>query len=110
MTISDHNSADWHVLSGKSVPQSLEVEFGEAFRQFFAGSPDAAILAFANGTIAVINSAAETLFGYSTQELSGCPVDALRSERRRGDDNDRRAENLAARQVRPTGFTATFHG
>lgn len=49
----------------------------ERFRMVLRGWPYAMILIGNNGTIALVNSQAEMLFGYSRQELVGEPVDKL---------------------------------
>ncbi len=49
----------------------------ELYRSLFAAYPDALLLVGADGTIVLANPAASRLLGYSIEELTGLPVDAL---------------------------------
>lgn len=49
----------------------------EIFRALFDAAPDGIVVVDASGTIVLANPSAEQLFGYSTDELIGCPVDRL---------------------------------
>ena len=49
----------------------------ERFRLLVESAPDAMIVADGKGQIVVVNARAETLFGYSREELLGQPVELL---------------------------------
>jgi len=49
----------------------------ERFHTLFQAAPDAMLLTNAHGTITLVNSQAERMFGYSRAELVGQPVDTL---------------------------------
>ena len=49
----------------------------DVYRSLFSAYPDALIVAGADGAIVLANPMAAALFGYSTEELVGLPVDAL---------------------------------
>ncbi|HET9793771.1 MAG TPA: PAS domain S-box protein [Thermoanaerobaculia bacterium] len=53
----------------------------EWFRRVFDASPSAMVLVDREGTIRLVNSRAESLFGYSLGELVGRPVEALVPDR-----------------------------
>ena len=53
------------------------------FRGIFEEAPDAFFVVDANGLIYLVNRQAESLFGYSRQEIVGKPVDMLVSDRAR---------------------------
>jgi len=55
------------------------------FVHLFESTPDASILLDNQGSIIAINLAAETLFGYSRQEIAGQPVEILIPEKRRAE-------------------------
>ena len=53
----------------------------EFFRAAFEAAPAGMVLIDADGAIVLLNSATETLFGYSREELRGQPVELLVPER-----------------------------
>ncbi len=53
----------------------------ERFRGLLESAPDAVVIADDGGRIAMINSQAEELFGYSREELLGEPIETLLPER-----------------------------
>ena len=61
------------------APAALPAGLDEhtVFRSLFAAYPDALLLVDANGVIALANSQAAQLLGYSVHELAGLAVDAL---------------------------------
>ena len=58
-------------------PLPSEIDEHSVFRTLFAAYPDALIVADARGAIVLANPAAESLLGYTHDELVGLSVDAL---------------------------------
>lgn len=75
----------------------------ERFRVAVEASPSALIMVDGAGTIAMVNSLTERLFGYSRKELLGQPVDMLVPERFRRNEPSLRSEFLAPLHARPMG-------
>jgi PAS domain S-box-containing protein len=73
------------------------------FRSIFAAYPDAMLLVDGAGTIMIANPAAETLLGYSADELAGMSVDQLVPARRRPAHAAHREAYGRSPQARPMG-------
>ncbi|REF37556.1 PAS domain S-box protein [Thermasporomyces composti] len=77
-----------------------ELSLTEArFRRLFEAFPDATVLVDTDGTIQLVNAAAEQLFGYAREDLVGQEVDVLLPEHpvtiyRREADDTRGAQDL----------------
>jgi protein-histidine pros-kinase len=82
----------------------------ESLRALFDASPYAMVLVDAEGRIAVVNSFADRLFGYSRNELDGQPVEILLPEDERGHHVDRRNEFLHSPQPRQMGSRLELFG
>jgi PAS domain S-box-containing protein len=76
---------------------------GTVFRSIFGAYPDAMLLVDAAGQIALSNPAAETLLGYSADELSGMNVDALVPDAVRKRHASYRESYAGAPRARPMG-------
>jgi PAS domain S-box-containing protein len=76
---------------------------GTVFRTIFGAYPDAMLLVDAAGQIALSNPAAETLLGYSADELSGMNVDALVPDAVRQRHASYRESYAGAPRARPMG-------
>ncbi|MER5869348.1 PAS domain S-box protein [Streptomyces sp. NPDC002044] len=82
----------------------------EPFRALLEAAPDAMVIVDDAGAIRLVNAQAETLFGYSRQELLGRPIDILVPERFREHHPHHRTGYAASRQVRPMGAGLELYG
>ncbi len=70
--------------------------------------PGAMLIVDADGAIVALNSLAETLFGYTSGELVGAPVEKLMPEAARGGHAAHRAGFMDAAEMRPMGSCLEF--
>ncbi len=80
------------------------------FRQAVESAPYAIVMVNDSGTIEMINSQTETLFGYSRHELIGQPVEMLVPERFRKAHSGLRQSYLAAPESRTMGAGRNLYG
>lgn len=73
----------------------------ERYRELFESGPDAMIVVNDEGVIQLGNPECERLFGYSSEELVGSPVEMLMPERLRNRHREQRAGFFPAPGVRP---------
>lgn len=94
------------------MDNSTSVHFGTAavFQDLFVSSPDAVIVAAADGRILEANPRVEQLFGYSREELIGQPVESLVPERFRPGHPALRQNYQAAPKVRQMGVGPELYG
>src|SRR5215510_15159966 len=59
-----------------TLPPTLS-DFTPSFRGIFDTTPDGMILMNCQGKIVLVNKQTEQLFGYTGQELQGCPIEVL---------------------------------
>src|SRR4051812_26540600 len=69
-----------HARGKPSVEQALE-KSDERFRRVVESAPNAMVMIGATGTIEMVNTQAELVFGYPRAELLGHPVEMLVPER-----------------------------
>jgi protein-histidine pros-kinase len=73
-------------------------------------APDAMVIVNQQGTIVLVNSQTEHLFGYQRQELLGQHVEILVPEPSRGRHTGHRAHYVSDPRVRPMGAGLELHG
>src|SRR6185369_14098761 len=83
---------------------------GERFRRLVESAPDAIVVVDAQGSIVMVNSQAEALFGYPREEMLGQGVELLVPDALRGRHVGHRDGFLARPSVRPMGIGADLSG
>lgn len=84
------------VHEGAVLEQASNLEhLLDAYRGLIESVPDALVVVDARAAIARVNTQAETMFGYSREELGGKPVDVLVPERLRSGFAELRAHQLS---------------
>jgi PAS domain S-box-containing protein len=82
----------------------------QKFRGLLESAPDAIVIVDTAGTIVLVNSQAERLFGYPRAELLGQSVDVLVPERYRGTHGLHRTKFVADPNLRPMGAGLALSG
>jgi PAS domain S-box-containing protein len=90
-------------VSGSRRPASKLQESGTTFEQLLEFVPDAIVGVGRHGRIDLVNRQAETLFGYTREELLGEPVEILVPQRFRRVHPHHRAGYFAEPRRRPMG-------
>ncbi len=81
----------------------LQVQSYLRFRDLLEAAPDAIFEVEQDGTIILLNAAAEAIFGYSREELLGQLVEELIPQNVRGTHQQHRAQYVQHPSVRPMG-------
>ena len=76
----------------------------QSFRGFLEAAPDAVVVVDRDGWIRIANPLAESMFGYTRDELLGQPVEILVPQRYRGRHVGEREQYVAAPRTRPMGL------
>jgi len=82
----------------------------EKFRGLLESAPDAIVIVDVSGTMVLVNTQTERLFGYPRSELLGQSVDLLVPDRFRGTHGRHRSKFVADPNVREMGAGLALHG
>ncbi|GEM_PF-5119686 len=89
-------------LTGELRSANAALEQRErTFRELFESSPDALLLADAEGRLSLVNGSAEKIFGYGRGEMLGQPVEMLLPERLRARHVEMREGYVRQAEIRP---------
>jgi PAS domain S-box-containing protein len=80
------------------------------FRALLESAPDGIVVVDSEGTIVIVNSQTERLFGYTRQELIGQPVEMLVPDRVRATHESYRVDYVADPKLRPMGAGRSLSG
>ena len=97
-------------MRGVSLDVTLRKQAEERFRLVVEAAPNAMIMVDAEGKIDLINAQVESVFGYTRQELVGCPVEMLVPERFRSSHPQYRSSYFADPKVRAMGVGRELFG
>ncbi|MGH9141134.1 MAG: PAS domain-containing sensor histidine kinase, partial [Vicinamibacterales bacterium] len=99
------------LLVSSSIRDITERRRAEAkFRGLLESAPDAIVIVDRTGSVVLINSQTERLFGYAREELLGKPIDILVPERYRRQHPEHRDGYFAAPRVREMGAGLDLYG
>ncbi|MDJ0883396.1 MAG: transporter substrate-binding domain-containing protein [Desulfobacterales bacterium] len=97
----DHGSISHFVAMEEDITERKEQE--ERFRALLEAAPDAMVIVDRGGSIVLVNSQTERLFGYRREDLLGQPIEILVPEEKRAGHPVLRDQYLARAQVRAIG-------
>ena len=105
LTVSPVRNAQGKVVGVSTIAHDLteRKRADQRFRLVVESSPYAMVMAADRGTIVLVNSQAEKLFGYRREELVGQSIEMLVPQRYRDNHAGLRAGFAAAPQARPMG-------
>jgi PAS domain S-box-containing protein len=112
VTISPIRNAAGVITGASAIARDVtERKRGEyLYRSLLESAPDAMIIVDQGGTIVLVNSQAEKMFGYPREELIGALIEVLVPERYRAGHVAQREGFAASPRVRPMGEGRPLHG
>jgi PAS domain S-box-containing protein len=112
LTISPIKNKKGGIIGASTIARDIteHKQAEERFRMAVESAPNAMVMADEEGTIVLINSQAETLFGYSREELIGKSVEMLVPEHFRSVHPEYRSGFFSDPQVRPMGAGRDLYG
>jgi len=110
LSISPLKLGNTYIFSGFIHDITERKRLEHRFRQAVESSPNAIVMVNKSGSIEMVNSQAETFFGYSRTELVGQPIEILVPERYRNAHIGFRQGYLAAPMSRPMGMGRDLYG
>lgn len=96
------------VINSRDVTESRKLE--TRIRELLNSAPEAMFVVDTHGTIGLVNSQAERLFGYAREELIGKPIEHLVPERFRKRHGELRDHYSSNPQLRPIGAGLELYG
>lgn len=98
-------------MESHSHPGSPAADAQQAlYKELFAHSPDAILVADSNGIIVEANPKTEQLFGYEHAQILGQPIEALLPKRFRKEHSEHRRGYMRAPHARPMGVGLELYG
>jgi len=85
-------------------------EWNVPFRALLDAAPDGIVVCDERGTLVLVNSSAERMFGYDHDELLGQPIEALIPASIRSHHHLHLASYVAEPRLRPMGSNLELHG
>lgn len=105
-----HSPQDQGALSGEQSIQPDGAELLDILAAVLDYPPDALIVVDSAGTMVLVNTRVETLFGYNYDELIGQPIELLIPEHLRAAHSVQRAHYMQAPRSRPMGIGLDLMG
>ncbi|MCR9115432.1 MAG: PAS domain S-box protein [bacterium] len=94
-------------LVGRDITERKRSE--QTFRDLLESAPDAMVVVNESGTIVLVNSQLEQMFGYDRSELLGGPIETLVPRPFRAEHPKKVAEFVASASVRPMAAGLELH-
>jgi len=112
LTISPVHDPTGTVIGCASIARDLSerLRAEERFRQLIRAAPDAMVIVDESGTIVLINDQTERLFGYTSRDLVGQPVELLIPKHLRAQHVDARDGYVSAPRIRGMGVGQELAG
>jgi PAS domain S-box-containing protein len=112
LTISPIHGGTGTVIGAASIARDISDQFRaeERFRQLVQAAPDAMVIVDESGTIVLVNDQTERLFGYSSTDLVGQPIELLVPQQLRDQHTHDRHGYVTAPQVRRMGIGQELAG
>lgn len=97
-------------MSDEASAKFPSIDSSNLFEKLFEFSPDGILVTNPTGSILRANAQVERMFGFTREELLGCPVEILIPERFRATHPGHRAEYAAHLRVRSMGAGLELNG